>query len=201
VAAVLDHGFLSVVAAVRATLERALLERRAGEESLTMDLLLGDLAWETTYALPGEGEEPHITAELTVGWSTWSQTAYRSRATGLQDEDPPVVDLEVVLVVRDLPDRPDPSRIAEAVGGGPKVGDEPFTEPLPTVEERPGADATRFVASVERVGAVFLDEDALKASGQLASAFEALGPWVASALVRLADLGFEFLPPEDDETG
>ena len=165
-----------------------------------MDLLLGDLAWETTYALPGEGEEPHVTAELTVGWSTWSQASYRSWATGLEDEEPPVVDVEVVLAVRDLAARPDPRRIAHAVGDGPSVGDEPFTTPLPIVEERPSADGpTRFVVSVERVGAVFLDEEAVKSADQLQTVFEPLGPWLASALVRLADLGFEFLPPEEEE--
>src|SRR5688572_11078962 len=129
----LDHAFLDVIAAVRSTLERALLERRLAEESLTMDLLLGDVARETTYALPGEGEQPHITAELTIGWSTWSQAAYRSWATGLEDEEPPAVDVEVVLSARDLAHRPDPARIAATVGSGPNLGDEPFTEPLPVV--------------------------------------------------------------------
>ena len=194
----LDHAFLDVIAAVRGTLERALLERRLAEESLTMDLLLGDVAWETTYALPGEGKEPHITAEITIGWSTWSQTAYRSWATGLEDEEPPVVDVEVVLSARDLAHRPDPARIASTVGTGPHLGDEPFTEPLPVVEEHPSADHTRFVVNVERVGVVFLDEDAMKTADHLHTVFEPLGPWLASALVRLADLGFEFLPPEEE---
>lgn len=195
----LDHAFLGVIAAVRSTLEQALLERRLAEESLTMDLLLGDVAWETAYALPGEGEAPHITAEITLGWSTWSQAAYRSWATGLEDEEPPAVDVEVVLAARDLAHRPDPTDIAETVGPGPALGDEPFTHPLPVVEEHPSADATRFVVNVERVGAVFLDEDAMKTADHLHAVFEPLGPWLASALVRLADFGFEFLPPEEEE--
>ncbi|HEX2039378.1 MAG TPA: hypothetical protein VHF47_06555 [Acidimicrobiales bacterium] len=193
----LDHAFLDVIAAVRATLERSLLERRLAEDSLTMDLLLGDLAWETTYALPGEGEAPHITAEITLGWSTWSQTAFRNQVTGLEDEEPPAVDVEVVLAVRDLAHRPDPSRVAEAVGTGPAMGDDPFGEAAPVVEEHAG----RFAVTVERVGSVFLEEDALKTADDLQAVFEPLGPWLASALVRLADLGFEFLPPEDDDEG
>ncbi|MDQ3757138.1 MAG: hypothetical protein M3394_04745 [Actinomycetota bacterium] len=194
----LDHAFLDVVAAVRTTLERALLERCLAEESLTMDLLLGDLAWEATYALPGEGEAPRIAAEVTIGWSTWSQSAYRSRLTGLDDEEPPVVDIEVVLSARDLADRPDPARVAAAVGTGPSLGEEPFGEPLPTIEERTTADGSRFVVAVERVGAVFLDGDSMASAEQLQAVFEPLGPWLASGLVRLADQGFEFLPPEED---
>jgi hypothetical protein len=190
----LDHAFLDVIAAVRSTLEGALLQRSTAEESLTTDLLLGDLAWETTYALPGEGDAPHITAELTLGWSTWSQTAYRSWATGLEDEEPPVIDVELVLAVRDLAHRPDPARVAEAVGDGLVEAEEPFEVAPPAVEEQAG----RFAITVERVGAVFLDQDAVKTADNLRAVFEPLGPWLASALVRLADLGFEFLPPEED---
>src|SRR5688500_14234479 len=191
----LDHAFLDVVAAVRSTLERSLLERRSVEESLTMDLLLGDLAWETTYTLPGEGEAPHVTAELTIGWSTWSQAAYRSWLTGVEDEEPPVADVEVVLAVRDLAEQPDATHIAATVGPGPAVGDEPFTEAAPVVERQ----GERFAVTVERVGAVFLDEDAMKTPDNLVTAFEPLGPWLASALVRLADLELGFLPPEEEE--
>ena len=42
-----------------------------------MDFLLGDVSWETTYGLPGEGLPPRVQADITLGWPTWAQTAYR----------------------------------------------------------------------------------------------------------------------------
>src|SRR5581483_3839608 len=54
------------------------LDHHAAEEHLQADVLLGDLTWETSYSLPGEGLLPRVRVDVTLDWSTWSQTAYRS---------------------------------------------------------------------------------------------------------------------------
>src|SRR3954464_12448942 len=51
----LDHVFTDAIGALRDTFENALLERQAFEERFQADVLLGDLTWETSYGLPGEG--------------------------------------------------------------------------------------------------------------------------------------------------
>ena len=74
----LDHVFTDAIGALRDALEKALLERQAFEERFQADVLLGDLTWETSYSLPGEGIAPRVRCDITLEWLTWSQTAYRS---------------------------------------------------------------------------------------------------------------------------
>ena len=52
----LDHVFTDAISALRDAFEAAFLERQAFEEHFQSDVLLGDLTWETSYGLPGEGE-------------------------------------------------------------------------------------------------------------------------------------------------
>ena len=73
----LDHVFTDVISALRDAFERAFLERQAFEEHFEVDVLLGDLSWETSYGLPGEGLPPRVLAHITFDWPSWSQTAYR----------------------------------------------------------------------------------------------------------------------------
>ena len=49
----LDHVFTDAISALREAFEGAFLERQAFEEHFQMDVLLGDLTWETSYGLPG----------------------------------------------------------------------------------------------------------------------------------------------------
>ncbi|MBV8161245.1 MAG: hypothetical protein JO265_10010, partial [Acidimicrobiia bacterium] len=69
-----DHVFMDAIGALREAFEGALLERHAQEERLQVDVLLGDVAWETSYSLPGEGVPPRVVAEVSLEWHTWSQT-------------------------------------------------------------------------------------------------------------------------------
>jgi hypothetical protein len=73
----LDHVFTDAISALRDAFEAAFLERQAFEEHFQADVLLGDLSWETSYGLPGEGEPPRVVAHITFDWPTWSQTSYR----------------------------------------------------------------------------------------------------------------------------
>ena len=62
----LDHVFLAVISALRKALEDGFLERQVLEERFQADILLGDLTWETSYSLPGEGTSARIEIPETV---------------------------------------------------------------------------------------------------------------------------------------
>ena len=90
----LDHVFTDAIGALRDALEKALLERQAFEERFQADVLLGDLTWETSYGLPGEGLPPRVRADLTLEWPTWSQAAYRSWYIEEELTELPRIDIE-----------------------------------------------------------------------------------------------------------
>ena len=111
----LDHVFTDAIAAVREVLETALLEPQLVEERLHADILAGDLTWQTTYSLPGEGNPPRVQADLTLEWSTWSQSAYRSWRLGETPPEPPRIGVEVILRVQRLRHQPEPQTILAAL--------------------------------------------------------------------------------------
>lgn len=53
--AVLDHVFNDAIGALRDAFGNAFLERQAFDEHFQSDILTGDLTWETSYGIPGEG--------------------------------------------------------------------------------------------------------------------------------------------------
>src|SRR5215216_5503888 len=59
-ARMLDHVFTDAIGALRDAFEGAFLERQAFEEHFQVDVLLGDVTWETSYGLPGEGLPPRV---------------------------------------------------------------------------------------------------------------------------------------------
>src|SRR2546423_8217305 len=121
----LDHVFTIAIASLRRAFEDALLERHTVEERFQVDILLGDTTWETSYSLPGEGLPPRVVAEVTLDWPTWSQTAYRSWTIGEPADDPPVIDIELVLRVQRLEQRPGPGVVLAVLPQGrPPVGGE-----------------------------------------------------------------------------
>ncbi|MGH9208584.1 MAG: hypothetical protein ACRD1G_18875, partial [Acidimicrobiales bacterium] len=64
----LDHALLDVIAGFRRAFEAALLQRQALEERFQVDVLLGDVSWETSYSLPGEDTPPRVRADLSLDW-------------------------------------------------------------------------------------------------------------------------------------
>ena len=56
-----------------------------------------------------------------------------------------------------------------------------------------------WAIEVSYEGSYELDEDTLKDGSVLDLHFGAMGGWIASTLVKLGDLKFEFLPPDPDE--
>ena len=197
----IDHILLDVIAALREAFEGALLEQQAVEERFQVDVFLGDVSFETSYSLPGEGSPPRVRADLSLDWPTWSQSAYRSWSIGEPPAEPPELIVEIALRVQRLAATPDPALVLGALPGeGPEFGSERLEQSGPMIEQlyEPASDAPACAIEIAYQGSVRLEEavldDPTKLDGQVAG----LARWVASALVRLADLELTFLPPDED---
>src|SRR5438105_9601005 len=138
----LDHVFMGAIGALRQAFEGALLERQAMEERLQVDILLGDVTWESSYSLPGEGLPPRVVAEVSLEWPTWSQAAYRSWRIGDEGEgEPPEIDVEIVLRAQRLAGSPEPSSVVGVPPDeGPSLGEEPPHRSPPTVQHHQDPD-------------------------------------------------------------
>ncbi|HUW01274.1 MAG TPA: hypothetical protein VMW08_02860 [Acidimicrobiales bacterium] len=195
----LDHVFHDAIGALRSALESALLERQAFEERFQADVLLGDLSWETSYGLPGEGWPPRVRADLTLEWPTWAQTAYRSWYLGSGLDEGPRIEIELVLRVQRLTDSPSPERILGVLPAeSPLVGTEPLERTSVTVETVYGRDLgpASFAIEVGYEGSYELDDDTLEDGSILDAHFGAMGGWITSTLVRLGDLSLDYAPDD-----
>jgi hypothetical protein len=197
----LDHVFLAVIGALRKALEDGFLERHVLEERFQADILLGDLTWETSYSLPGEGTPPRVRADVGLDWPTWSQSAYRSWSIGESADDVPEVGIEIVLRVQRLASEPDIGTILAVLPDQtPGVGQESLERASPTLERTytpAGPGAVAIEVSYE--GTYRFDDEVMEDITRLDSHFAPLGAWVASTLVRLCDLKLPFLPPDPEE--
>jgi hypothetical protein len=199
----LDHVFTDAIGALRDTMENALLERQAFEERFQVDVLLGDVTWETSYGLPGEGLPPRVRADLTIDWPTWSQTAYRNWYIGEPVTDTPEILVEVTFRVQRLAQRPQPDTfLAVLPDQSPLIGDELLERSTPTVEQlyAPDGGEGEFAIELSYEGTIPLEEATLADGSALDEQFKGIGGWIASTLVRLGDLKYEFLPPDTDES-
>lgn len=201
----IDHVIVDVIGAVRGALEDALLERQAIEERFQVDVFLGDLSWETSYSLPGEGSPPRVRADVSIDWPTWSQSAYRSWSIGETPEELPEVVVEVALRIQRLAEPVAPAVVLKALTASPPtIGQDTLERLGPTAEHSydsaDGASPTpdRCAVEVGYEGSIHLTEEMLTDSEVLDRQFAPLGRWIASALVRLGDLKLPFLPPEEE---
>ena len=197
----LDHVFTDAIGALRDAMEGAFLERQAFEERFQVDVLLGDVTWETSYGLPGEGSPPRVRADITLDWPTWAQTAYRSWYIGEPFDEGPRIEIEIVLRIQRLVDHPDPAAILRVLPeASPTIGVEELERSGPTVETIYGADleTTEYAIEVSYEGSYELSEDALKDGSILDTHLAAMGGWIASTLVRLGDLKLDFLPADEE---
>ena len=201
----LDHVFTDAISALREAFETALLERQAFEEHFQVDVLLGDIVWETSYGLPGEGSPPRVEAHVTFEWPTWSQTAYRRWYVEEVLEEAPAIELEIVFRVQRLEKLPEPERFTEILTpASPPIGAEPMERAAPTVEiqyaDRPGEPVSHAI-ELTYEGLYELAEDTLADGSNtlLDEHFGALGAWISSMLVRLGDLKLDYLPADADE--
>jgi hypothetical protein len=207
---VLDHVFTDAIAALRDAFEDAFLERQAFDEHFQVDVLLGDLSWETSYGLPGEGQPPRVVAHVTFDWPTWSQTSYRRWYVDEVLDQLPAIEIEIVFRVQRLDQQPAPAIVAEiASDTSPLIGDGRLERAGTTVEitYADGADAgpdrdpaaASYALEVTYEGLYELAEQTLAdgASTLLDEHFGALGGWIAATLVKLGDLKLSFLPADD----
>jgi hypothetical protein len=196
---VLDHVFLDAVAAIRKSFDDALLERERHEDRLASDLLLGDLVWESSVSLPGEGVPPRVRADITLDWPTWSQTVWRSWVSDGEAEERPEIGIELVFRLQRLASLP---ALATVLGvlpaNSPDLGEEGLERGAPVVELTYGEDLVGHEIAVEVAyeGNYRLDSEILANPTESMGLLAGLGSWVASTLVRLGDLRLEYLPPE-----
>ena len=204
----LDHVFTDAISALRDAFEAAFLERQAFEEHFQVDVLLGDLTWETSYGLPGEGQPPRVVAHITFDWPTWSQTAYRRWYVDEELETPPAIEIEIVLRVQRLAAQPQPSSLFAAVPEhSPPIGQDRLERAGLTIEiahpDPSGAnvgDDDEFAVEITYAGLYELAEETLAdgTSKLLDDHLGALGGWIASTLVRLGDVPLVFRPAETE---
>lgn len=201
----LDHVFTDAISALRDAFAQALLERQAFEEHFQVDVLLGDVTWETSYGLPGEGVPPRVEAHVTFEWPTWSQTAYRRWYLEEVLEEAPAIDMEIVLRIQRLAGPADAAGVLAILPErSPEIGGEPLERGGPTLETAYGPDGLddpAYAIEVSYAGLYELAEETLAdgSSAVLDEHFGALGAWISSMLVRLGDLKLTYLPPEDEE--
>ena len=198
----IDHILLDVIGSVRDAFEAALLEQQAVEERFQVDVFLGDLSFETSYSLPGERNPARVRADLTLDWPTWSQSAYRSWSIGEPPAEPPELVVELAFRLQNLVGTPDHEKVVSVLDEvGPELGSERLDRTAPTLEQLFDPDAgTSAALEVAYQGSIRLDEAILEDPSRLDTQVSSLARWVASMLVRLADLDLPFRPPSEEET-
>jgi hypothetical protein len=199
---VLDHVFTDAIGALREVLEAALLERQAFEERFQVDVLLGDTTWETSYGLPGEGLPPRVQADISLLWPTWAQSAYRSWYLGDDIDEAPRIDIEIVYRMQRL--RHEPilgevlNRLPEA---SPDIAGDHLRRGGPTVETlfEDDLDNPSYALEITYGGSYEFSDDVLEDGALIDEHFNALGGWIASLLVRLGDVAFEYHPADPSD--
>lgn len=198
--------FTDAISALRDAFEAAFLERQPFEEHFQSDVLLGDLTWETSYGLPGEGEPPRVVAHITFDWPAWSQAAYRRWYVEDELEQRPAIEMEIVLRVQQLAAPVDAEKVYAAMPlHGPHIGDDRLDRAgLTTEVSHPDPDGdpldfrTEYAVEITYEGLYELAEETV-ADGRstlLDDDFGALGGWIAATLVKLGDLELSFLPAD-----
>jgi len=189
----LDHVFIDAISALRDAFDAAFLERQPFEEHFQSDVLLGDLTWETTYGLPGEGLPPHVVAHITFDWPSWSQTAYRQWYVDEVLDRQPAIEIEVVFRVQNLAAAADPAAVFRLTEpASTLIGNDRLERAGVTLEASSSevGETPEHAVEVTFEGMYELVEEALAdgASQQLDEHLGALGGWIAATLVKLADI-------------
>lgn len=223
----LDHLFLDTVGVLRAALDDSLLEHPGQEDRLVFDVLNGDLIWESSVSLPGDGDPPRVTADINLDWSAWSQAAWRGIAAGEDVDGVPEIGIEIVFRAQRLASRPALSVVLDILPEqSPTFGSEALTRSAPIIEEAFDVETRPEIAVEVAYEGTYRLPDQMVAEGETLfpawakgrsgdapsrlgatrqvspatkATLEALGAWLASTLVHLADLDLDYLPPEEDE--
>ena len=160
------------------------------------------MTWQTSYGLPGEGLPPRVQADITLEWSTWSQATYRDWYLTTELDEPPRINVEIVLRLQRLAQWPERELILSVLPGeSPSVGGESLARSAPTVETLYGTEPDEppsYAFEVSYEGEYPLDEASLDDGSVLDERFGALGGWISKTLVGLGDLELSFHPPEEE---
>ena len=143
---------------------------------------------------------PRVQADITLGWPTWAQSSYRSWYIGEPIDEPPRIEIEIVLRVQRLKSSPDPARLVEALPEqSPPIGTHRLDRSGPTIETLflESLDDAEYAIEMSYEGSYDFDEDTLKDGSILDDHFSAMGGWISSVLVKVGDLTYDFLPPLD----
>ena len=179
----LDHLLVDVIDTIRASFDRALLQRQAVEERFQVDVFLGDVSWETSYSLPGEEQPPRVRADVSVDWPTWSQTSYRSWSIGEPPDELPEVVIEVALRVQRMAEAPDTEKVMAALPDH-RPARRPHGPGPHRHHDRAGADrrrrrrdgALRWAAEATYEGSVRFSEQQLEDPSTIEPVFDAPHP-------------------------
>ncbi len=203
----LDHVFTDAISALRDAFSNAFLERQAFDEHFQSDVLLGDLVWETSYGLPGEGRPPRVIAHVTLTWPSWSQAIYRAWYTEEIFHEAPEIEMQIVFRVQRLTTQPDANLVESIVPikspqiGKGKLDREGITVEInhPTHTDKKSVDQLDYAIEVTYEGSYELAEETLQdgTSKLLDENFGSLGGWIATTLVRLGDLKLTFFPADE----
>jgi hypothetical protein len=131
----IDHVFMGALASLGQALDDVFLARTPHEDRLAADLFTGDVVWETSVSLPGEGEPPRVRADVTLEWSTWSQAAWRSWVLEEPMDEYPEINVEIVLRLQRVAGRPPVDTAVARLGDGEPAGMESFERVGVVVEE------------------------------------------------------------------
>ena len=145
-----------------------------------------------------------LAADITLDWPTWAQTSYRSWYIGERLEEPPRIEIEIVFRVQRLAKEPDPAAVLAVLPEqSSAIGPERLDRSGPTVETvyLNTLEEIEYAVEVSYEGTYELEEAVLQDGSKLDEHFGAMGGWIASTLVRLGDLKFDFLPPEREDEG
>lgn len=191
----LDHVFTDAIGALRDALEAAMLEQLSADEHFQVDVMTGDTTWETSYGLPGEGSPPRVRVDITLDWSTWSQSSFRSWLRSEEPDEAPRIDIGIVVRLQRLAAAPDPTAVMAVVPtSSTAVGSTRLERTTPTLETNFADDLSVFDHAMEFgfEGSYELDDRTLSDGSVLDGDFAGMGGWIASLLVRLGDVPLEF---------
>jgi hypothetical protein len=139
--------------------------------------------------------------DTSLDWPTWSQTAYRSWAIGEEPDELPEVLVEIAFRIQGLAEAPEPGPLIGVLPVHLDVlGEEPLDRGSATIEQvlsGEGHDLSEWAIEVSYEGSCQMDEGILEQPDSLDEVLAPLGRAVASVLVRIGDLPFDFRRVED----
>lgn len=193
----IDHVLIDVINAMQQSLEAAMLEPLPNQEHFLLDIFLGDIHYDNSYALPGEINPTNLRVDVSLEWPVWSQSIYRSWSIGEGEPDSLEVGIELVIravsmispvpketIVASLDQRSSP-QLSFLLERSSVISSENSIE---------GSDANEYELEISYDGSLVLEEATLTSSDEISNTLAPLGPWIASMLVRLSDQPIKFFP-------